>query len=213
MAPSQPASRAQLDGKQGPTTSFNLIFFRNEQRCNFNIPRKKDMDAKKLARALHNAQKTAPLSYCQILELIAKADGAKNQNIAHARTKHTFGQEIYLHIDNGGYFFSWSQKTNTLRIRVSFFGYSEHVHDVFLDAQQQKAFISMLDPQPFKNGPDDESEEEETLHWNNETTKMTRSSYGQLSFELANQVVSLGLGFRRDVSQEFTAWCQQEFKV
>lgn len=169
------------------------------------------MDAKTLARALHNAQKTSPLTYCQILELIAKAEGFKNQNVAHAATKHAFGQEIYLHIDNGGYFFSWSQKTNTLRIRVSFFGYSEHVHDVFLDAQQQKAFMNMLEPQPFKNGPD--SEEEETLHWNNETTNMTRSSYGQLSFESAHQVVSLGLGFQRDVSKEFAAWCQQEFKV
>lgn len=93
----------------------------------------------------------------ELANLISEVDQGKAQPVSHIVdvslpqgkpdialkiNQIKFPESEYFHIDNGGFFFSFAK--NVLRIKTSFFGYSENIHYFNINNQELKEIVFML---------------------------------------------------------------------
>lgn len=93
----------------------------------------KATQAQEMSKFLANSLKTKGVKQSEILELLSQFEGYKDWNTFKALDTTTVSKESdwtkseYVHIDNGGYFFSYNSKCSLLKIENSFFGYSNNI--------------------------------------------------------------------------------------
>lgn len=164
------------------------------------------IDSKNLARELQSefSKMEQSPTYSQILDAVDRSNGLKNHNVAAAQARHLFCQEtsFYLHIDNGGYTFEWSKSTSTLKINVSFYGYSTHVHLFKITDKQRKALLGMRfrwleqemqDPRELKQRP--------SLQWISANTNINWVGMQNLDFSSEWQNISISTVYMMDAIQ------------
>lgn len=156
------------------------------------------MESKVLARAIQEklATHTKPLTYAQILDIVDRAGGYRDHNHAAAHSRHQYNAKtaFYIHIDNGGYSFDWSEITSTLRIEVSFFGYSIHEQAFVLSSKQRKALLGMhlewcLYTQML--GEDCDLEKYPTHEWRSATASIKWEHLTNLTLSSTDSMVSI----------------------
>ena len=125
--------------------------------------------SKDLAKYLSKELKSKEIKHSEILELISKFNGFKDWNTFSAissdsvydRSNLDWSKEEYIHVDNGGYEFSYNSKRKILSIFTGFFGCSSNTHFFSLSKNEIKEII--FDLNKMANHHDQEEETEDNL--------------------------------------------------
>lgn len=125
--------------------------------------------AKKLAKHLSGflKEKGNDISHSQILEELAKFSGYKDWNTFNAVGQDAFyskddkdwTEEQHLHIDNGGYSFSYNKNRQLLYIQTGFFGYSDNEHIIPMTKKDLQSLIHGLEEHKAFYADEDNEEE------------------------------------------------------
>lgn len=104
---------------------------------------------KNLAKYLSQELKSKEVKNSELLELMAKFNGYKDWNTFSAvmndsvynPTDLNWSQKEYVHVDNGGYEFSYNDKRKLLYINTGFFGYSSNEHIFHLSKSELRDLV------------------------------------------------------------------------
>lgn len=111
---------------------------------------------KKLAKHISGFLKEkgcSDISHSQLLEELAKFSGYKDWNTFNAvgqaafysREDKDWAKEQHVHIDNGGYSFSYNETRSLLYIETGFFGYSSNEHLIPMSKSDLRSLIHALE--------------------------------------------------------------------
>lgn len=110
--------------------------------------------AQNMSKFLARSLKEKGVKQSEILELLSHFEGYKDWNTfkavdegsaSYKDIKNEWTPSQYVHIDNGGYFFSYHKKKQMLKVENSFFGYTNNVIKIKMTKKELQKMIYALE--------------------------------------------------------------------
>lgn len=156
-------------------------------------------DIKKLSVFLTQNLKDKEVKQSTLLELMAQYEGFADWNTLTGVEKNNVLPEKgwthpwYVHVDNGGYTFSYHEKKGLLKIETGFFGYSINTHVFSFSRKDLKNFLKLYKQWYELISDEDREDEFESSFFPEKSVKSVfRFNYFNISFEDEYSSVCLG---------------------
>lgn len=109
--------------------------------------------AQEMSKFIARAFSNKGVKQSELLELMAQSQGFKDWNTFKAvdsvnQTKDDradWTDSQYVHIDNGGFFFSYNTKRSLLKVENSFFGYSNNIINLKMTKKELQKIVYSLE--------------------------------------------------------------------
>lgn len=155
-------------------------------------------DIKKLSVFLTQNLKDKEIKQSTLLELIAQYEGFADWNTLTGVEKNNVLPEAgwtnpwYIHVDNGGYEFSYHEKKGLLKIETGFYGYSTNVHIFSFSKKDIKNFLKTYSKwDDLITDEDREDEFESSFFPEKSVDSIFRFNFFNITFEDDRSKVSL----------------------
>lgn len=110
--------------------------------------------AQDVSKFLARSLKEKGVKQSEILELLSHFEGYKDWNTfkavdegtaSYKENKNEWTSSQYVHVDNGGYFFSYHKKKKMLKVENSFFGYTNNIIKIKMTKKELQKVIFTLE--------------------------------------------------------------------